>query len=84
MTSSARSARIVYRLLLFEDLQAGRELDCGRRSCPGRVYLPLEYYDVLAASSEMAGPRGGVVLGADTIKRSVDNALFSALVRGSR
>jgi hypothetical protein len=46
------------------------------------MYLPLDYYDVLAASPDVRGSRGGVVLGYDTIHRYVSNDLFVGLVRG--
>ena len=54
---------------------ASRELVSG-------MYLPLDYYDVLVASEETRGPKGGVVIGYDTVRRTVPNDLFIGLVRG--
>jgi hypothetical protein len=56
-------------------------LDRGRDLVSG-MYLPLDYYDVLAASPDVRGPRGGVALSYDTVRRHVGNDLFVALVRG--
>ncbi|EHN09766.1 hypothetical protein PAI11_34080 [Patulibacter medicamentivorans] len=46
------------------------------------MYLPLSYYDALANSNEVAGPRGGAVFSYDTVRRHIDNTLFVSLVRG--
>lgn len=46
------------------------------------MYLPIELYDVVVRSDEVKGPRDGVVLGYDTIRRYVNNDLFVSLVRG--
>lgn len=46
------------------------------------MYLPLDYYDVLTASSDVRGERGGTVLGYHTVHRHVSNDLFVSLVRG--
>ena len=44
------------------------------------LYLPLEYWDLLVASDETRGPRGGTVLSYDTVPRYIYNSLFTALV----
>jgi hypothetical protein len=46
------------------------------------MYLPLAYYDVLAASHIVRGPRDGVAFSYDNVGRHVGNDLFIALVRG--
>jgi hypothetical protein len=44
------------------------------------LYIPLDYWDVLNASGEVVGPRGGVRLGYDTVRRYLNNSLFVRLV----
>ena len=44
------------------------------------MYLPLDYWDVLAASSELSGPRGGIVVSYDTVPRYLTNDAFVELV----
>ena len=57
-------------------------LDRGQDLVSG-MYLPLDYYDVLAASPEVRGPRGGIVFSYDTVDRYINNDLFVSLVRGA-
>lgn len=56
-------------------------LDRGQGLVSG-MYLPLDYYDVLAASDSVRGPRGGLVFSYETVNRHIGNDLFVALVRG--
>jgi len=46
------------------------------------MYLPVEYYDLLAESDIVKGPRGGIALTYETVPRYLSNALFVLLVRG--
>jgi hypothetical protein len=46
------------------------------------MYLPLAYYDVLAASDTVRGPRKGLAFSYENVGRHVGNDLFVALVRG--
>jgi hypothetical protein len=46
---------------------------------PG-IYLPLDYWDLLAASDDTRGPRGGRVFSYETVRRTINNTLFAALV----
>lgn len=57
-------------------------LDRGQDLVSG-MYLPLDYYDMLAASSEVRGPKGGIVLSYETVDRYLNNDLFVSLVRGA-
>ncbi len=47
----------------------------------GGMYLPLDYYEILAASDETRGPRGGVIFSYQTVQRRLGNDLFIRLVR---
>jgi hypothetical protein len=44
------------------------------------LYIPLDYWDVLNASRDVVGPRGGIRLGYETVRRYLNNSLFIALV----
>jgi hypothetical protein len=46
------------------------------------MYLPLEYYDLLAEFDVVKGPRGGIALTYETVPRYLNNALFVLLIRG--
>ena len=46
------------------------------------MYLPIEYYDLLAESEIVKGPRGGIALSYDNVPRFLNNGLFVLLVRG--
>jgi hypothetical protein len=46
---------------------------------PG-IYLPVDYWDLLAASDDTRGPRGGRVFSYETVRRTINNTLFAALV----
>jgi hypothetical protein len=46
------------------------------------LYLPVDYYDILATSPDVVGERGGRVFAPDTVRRSIGNQLFLELVRG--
>lgn len=46
---------------------------------PG-IYLPLDYWDLLAASDDTRGPRGGRVFSYETVRRTINNTLSAALV----
>jgi hypothetical protein len=56
-------------------------LDFSPRELVGGMYLPLDYYDRLVDSKEAKGPRGGVVLSYETVRRRIRNDLFIRLVR---
>jgi hypothetical protein len=45
---------------------------------PG-TYLPLDYWDLLAASDDSRGPRGGRVFSYETGRRTINNTRFAAL-----
>jgi hypothetical protein len=45
------------------------------------IYIALDYWDVLAVSPDVRGPRGGIVFGYDTVKRYLTNSLFIPLVQ---
>lgn len=49
----------------------------------GGMYIPLDYYDVLAAAPEVRGPKGGIAFSYDTVDRYINNDLFVNLVRGA-
>lgn len=44
------------------------------------MYIPLAYFDLLEATGELAGPRGGVAIGWDNAGRWFDNTTFARLV----
>lgn len=44
------------------------------------MYIPLEYFDLLAVSGNLAGPRGGESIGWDRAGRWLDNTTFVRLV----
>jgi hypothetical protein len=46
------------------------------------MYLPVSYYDVLAVSPQVKGPKGGVQFAYETVGRHIGNDLFVPLVRG--
>jgi hypothetical protein len=46
------------------------------------MYLPIEYYDLLAESDIVKGPGGGIALTYETVPRYLSNALFVLLMRG--
>lgn len=58
------------------------DLDYPERELVGGMYLPLEYWDLLAISPEVKGPRGGIVMTYENVPRRIDNSLFVELVRG--
>ena len=47
------------------------------------MYIPIDYWDTLAASPTLKGPRGGTIFSYRTVDRHVSNELFVALVRGA-
>ncbi|HMJ33368.1 MAG TPA: hypothetical protein VK501_05595 [Baekduia sp.] len=56
-------------------------LDRGQELVSG-MYLPLDYYDVLAESDDVRGKRDGLIFSYETVARHIGNDLFVALVRG--
>lgn len=56
-----------------------REVPVG--SLVGGMYLPLAYWDVLAASPQVVGPRGGVAVTHESAGRYLDNTQFVSLVQ---
>ena len=46
------------------------------------MYLPIDYWDTLTTSSQIRGPRDGLVFSYDTVGRHISNQLFVLLVRG--
>jgi hypothetical protein len=45
------------------------------------MYMPLAYWDVLAASPQVLGPRGGVAVTHSNAGRYFDNTQFVSLVQ---
>jgi hypothetical protein len=45
------------------------------------LYIPLDYWDCMAASSAVRGKRGGIVFSYDTVDRHLNNSLFVELAR---
>jgi len=58
------------------------DLNFSTRELVTGMYLPTDLYDIVTRSDLVKGPRGGVVLGYDTVQRYVSNDLFVLLVRG--
>ncbi|WP_395311289.1 hypothetical protein V4U86_11220 [Mycobacterium sp. AMU20-3851] len=54
-------------------------LDRGQDLVSG-MYLPLAYYDALATSVDVRGPKDGIALSYDTVRRYLNNDLFINLV----
>ncbi len=50
-------------------------------SLVGGMYIPLAYWDVLAASPQALGPRGGVAISHDNAGRYFDNTQFVSLIQ---
>jgi hypothetical protein len=57
-------------------------LDYDPRQLVGGMYLPIEYYDLLAAGGTIRGPKGGIALTYENVPRHLTNDLFVNLVRG--
>lgn len=57
-------------------------LDYDQRQLVSGMYLPIEYYDLLAEGETIKGPRGGIALSYETVPRHLSNELFVLLVRG--
>ena len=57
-------------------------LDFAPRNLIGGMYLPLAYWDLLAASPVTDGPRGGTIFSYDNVSRRLGNDLFVNLVHG--
>ena len=57
------------------------DLDFNPRDLVGGMYLPLDFWDVLAASPELRGARDGIAFSYDTVTRHLTNDLFVGLVR---
>jgi hypothetical protein len=57
-------------------------LDHSPQQLVSGMYLPVEYYDLLAESDAIRGPRGGIALSYDNVPRHVSNNLFVSLVHG--